>query len=80
MALVGFLLIDTDHAEAVRLWERAAAMGLADAMRNLGVESMQRDPAVARKWWEQAAQRGDGASMSHLGYLLGDSDPDLSDQ
>jgi len=62
------------YDEAHRLYLKAAELGNAQAMHNLGFQyatgqGAPRDYALARKWFSEAAALGNAAAMLHLGQL-----------
>jgi len=62
------------YDEAHRLYLKAAELGNAQAMHNLGFQyatgqGVPRDYALARKWFSEAAALGNAAAMLHLGQL-----------
>ena len=66
--------VQQDYAKARDYYERAAAMGSASALRNLGYlyqkgYGVPQDHAKARDYYEQAAAMGNAAALNDLGYL-----------
>lgn len=64
----------TDFETASRYFEKAANMGLPNAMRALGImysngDLGEPDPQTARDWYLRAADEGDAVSMQNLGFL-----------
>jgi TPR repeat protein len=62
------------YDDAHRWYAKAAELGNAQAMHNLGFQyatgqGAQRDYAEARKWFSKAAELGNAAAMFHLGQL-----------
>ncbi|HEU5475826.1 MAG TPA: tetratricopeptide repeat protein [Actinophytocola sp.] len=59
------------HQVAERSWRRAAEIGNAGAMSNLGVLLARRgDDVEAESWYRRAADAGDADAMYNLGVLL----------
>jgi serine/threonine protein kinase len=66
--------ISPDYATAKRWFERAAAKGNAEAMRNIAWmyhlgNGVPQDYAKAVFWYQKAADGGDAPAMKNLGYL-----------
>ncbi len=62
------------YSEARRWYEKAAALGHAPAMSNLGVlyqkgQGVQQDDVEARRWFEKAAALGNELAKTNLATL-----------
>ncbi len=63
--------IPRDYAEAMRLFERGAALGEPSAMNRIGAmyndgNGVRRDARLARQWFEKAATLGDPEAKQNL--------------
>lgn len=59
----------SDHTQASRLYQLAAAQGHPFAMNNLGyIYSEQKNYPEAIKWYTKAAEQGDPSAQDNLGY------------
>ena len=61
-----------DYVEAMRWFRKAADLGNANAMENIGVlyrtgQGVVRDDAEALRWWRKAADLGDANAMNQIG-------------
>jgi TPR repeat protein len=66
-----------DYAEAMRWYRRAADLGNANAMENIGMlyhtgRGIIRDDAEALRWWRKAADLGGANAMNHIGAAYRD--------
>jgi TPR repeat protein len=71
-----------DYVLARQLYEKAASMGSAASMNNIGLSNLNgegapKDPVEARKWYEKAAASGSVPAFTNLGnlYYLGQGVP-----
>ena len=80
MTSLGVELSDRkDFREAIRWWQKAAALGFPGAQLMLGAafdygNGVEQDKAEAVRWYRLAAEQGDAAAQSCLAanYLLGE--------
>jgi uncharacterized caspase-like protein len=66
-----------DYADAMRWYRKAADLGNANAMENVGMlyrmgEGIIRDDAEALRWWRKAADLGDANAMNQIGAAYRD--------
>ena len=66
-----------DYAEAMRWFRKAADLGNANAMENIGMlyrtgQGVIRDDAEALRWWRKAADLGDANAMFQIGAAYRD--------
>ena len=66
--------VPQDYAKALGWFERAANLGLAEAMNAIGIlyqsgQGVPQDYGKAREWFERAAAKGDAGGMNNLGHL-----------
>ncbi|MBR0793142.1 caspase family protein [Bradyrhizobium manausense] len=68
-----------DYADALHLFEKAAAAGYPPAMHNIGVlyatgEGVKTDKTEAARWYKKASDAGDPLGMLELGWIYAFSD------
>ena len=70
--------VEKDYAEAMKWYQKSAAGGDSDAMRNIGMlyqkgQGVEKDLKTAYEWFLKAANAGDGRAMDKVGesYFLG---------
>jgi TPR repeat protein len=75
-------VVPRDLTQAVKLWQKAAALGNSDAQFALGViydkgEGEPKNTAKAMEWWQKAAQQGHATAQYNLGckYYEGNDVP-----
>lgn len=79
LTIGGRAIFGDDATQAVEWWRKAAEMGEAGAMVNLGLAyyngkgGLPKDPREAVEWWRKAAELGNEAAMVNMGeaYFYG---------